>query len=191
MPAPLTVNLSINGANPQPISVSDATEPLLYVLRNQVGLHGPKFGCGVAQCGACTVEVNGSITRSCVTSMSALPDGAQVNTLESLGSGGLEHRSGQNGKVDVFRVKAGLALQRAFVQQQAAQCGYCANAMVMGAYLFLKSRIESGNTAIPTSIEIQNFLTGIGQTPAYIYLCRCGTHLRIVRAIQQAARDLV
>src|SRR5436305_14891277 len=84
MATPLTINLSVNGSKPQPVFVADSAEPLLYVLRNQFGLHGPKFGCGFAQCGACTVHVNGVITRSCITRMRALSDGAQITTLEGL-----------------------------------------------------------------------------------------------------------
>ena len=137
------------------------------------------------------MEVNGAVTRSCVTPMSGVPDGAEVITLEGLGSGAFAHHAGQsNGPVDVFRIKAGLALQRAFVEQQAAQCGYCANAMIMGAYGWLRARIQGGDSSVPTTAEIQNFLSGAGPTSSYVYLCRCGTHLRIVQAIQQAARDL-
>src|SRR5437868_7148187 len=84
MATPLSVTISVNGHEPQPVSVADASEPLLYVLRNQFGLNGPKFGCGVAQCGACTVHVNGAIARSCVTRMSALAEGATITTLEGL-----------------------------------------------------------------------------------------------------------
>ncbi len=191
MAIPLTLNLAINGREPQEVSVADDTEPLLYVLRNQLGLHGPKFGCGVAQCGSCSVEVNGAITRSCVTPMNKLAEGAQVITLEGLTSSNHQERSSPGDEaVDAFRNNGGLALQRAFVDQQAAQCGYCANSMIMGAYVWLRTRIGAGNTSVPSDDEVKNFLSGVGQTPAYVYLCRCGTHLRIIRAIQQAAKEM-
>ncbi|MBV9265696.1 MAG: 2Fe-2S iron-sulfur cluster binding domain-containing protein [Acidobacteriaceae bacterium] len=84
MATPLTVSLSINGETAEAISVADGTEPLLYVLRNRFGLHGPKFGCGVAQCGSCTVHVNGAIARSCITRMIQLKNGDEITTLEGL-----------------------------------------------------------------------------------------------------------
>jgi aerobic-type carbon monoxide dehydrogenase small subunit (CoxS/CutS family) len=179
MAAPVTINLSINGAKARPISVADGAEPLLYVLRNQFGLQGPKFGCGVAQCGACTVHVNGAITRSCITRMNSLPDGAEITTLEGLTLGGKTRRAALRA-----------ALERAFVDQQAAQCGYCANAMIMGAAGWLESRLNSGNTEAPTEDEVKAFLSGQSGGSTYVYLCRCGTHLRILRAIQQAAREV-
>ena len=154
MAEPITVTLSINSDKPRPISVADGSEPLLYVLRNQCGLHGPKFGCGVAQCGACTVHVNGVITRSCVKAMNTLADGAQITTIEGLGArkGDQHHRRWA-------------VLQRAFVDQQAAQCGYCANAVIMGAAGWLEGRISAGLRSEPSEDEIKNFLSGIGQTP--------------------------
>jgi nicotinate dehydrogenase subunit A len=100
MATPLTINLSINGREPQSVFVADGAEPLLYVLRNQFGLHGPKYGCGVAQCGACTVHVNGAITRSCVTRMRALSDGAQITTLEGLTHSEENDRDGSPGRGD-------------------------------------------------------------------------------------------
>ena len=90
MPTSISLNLSING-QPRTVSVPDNTEPLLYILRNQLGQMGPKFGCGVAQCGACTVLVNGTITRSCVTQIRSVANGAQVTTLEGLGSAAAPH----------------------------------------------------------------------------------------------------
>ena len=192
MAAALTLNLSINGSKPQPVWVVDGTEPLLYVLRNQLGLHGPKFGCGVAQCGSCTVHVNGAIVRSCVTPMNTLTDGSEITTLEGLtgpdqrpsagqGQGGATGASWQSSK------DLGSALQQSFVEQQAAQCGYCANAVIMGAAGWLQGRIMAGNLSVPSEDEVKQFLSGVGQTPSYVYLCRCGTHLRIIRAIRQAA----
>jgi nicotinate dehydrogenase subunit A len=135
----------------------DADTPLLYVLRDIVGLHGPKFGCGLAQCGACTVIIEGSATRSCVLPISAV-GASKVMTLEGLGDA--EHPS---------------ALQRAFIGEQAAQCGYCISGMIMGATALL------AKTPRPTDADIVGALAG--------NLCRCGTHLRIVRAIHRAAGE--
>jgi nicotinate dehydrogenase subunit A len=172
MPNSISLNLSVNG-QPHTVSVPDDTQPLLYILRNQLGEMGPKFGCGVSQCGACTVLVNGTITRSCVTQIRNVANGAQVTTLDGLGSAAAPH-----------------PLQQAFIDQQAGQCAYCMNAMIMGAHGWLNARFSAGNRAVPTDDEVKNFLTGVGQTPAFVYLCRCGTHLRIIRAIQQAAGEM-
>src|ERR1700759_3397541 len=109
MATSLSLSLSINGQL-RTVSVADDTEPLLYVLRNQLGQRGPKFGCGVAQCGSCTVLVNGTITRSCVTPVSGLASGAEVTTLDGLGSLAQPH-----------------PLQQSFIDQQAAQCAGCMN----------------------------------------------------------------
>jgi aerobic-type carbon monoxide dehydrogenase small subunit (CoxS/CutS family) len=191
MATPLTINLSINGRKPQPVFVADSTEPLLYVLRNQFGLYGPKYGCGVAQCGACTVHVNGAITRSCVTRMRALSDGTQITTLEGLTHSEENDRDGFQSAATASpdRTDFGRALQRAFVDQQAAQCGYCANGMIMGAAAWLQSRIDAGNATVPSDDEVKAFLSGESQGTTFVYLCRCGTHLRIIRAIQQAAQE--
>ena len=173
MPTSRTFNIKVNNSAHR-ISVEDDTEPLLYVLRNQVGLNGPKFGCGVAQCGACTVLVNGSITRSCVKQMHLLNDGDNVTTLDGIGSTESLH-----------------PLQRAFIDQQAGQCAYCGNAMIMGALGFLQGRIDDGNREVPSEEEIKQFLSGEGTQPPFVYLCRCGSQQRIVRAIQQAAEEMV
>ena len=175
MPTPLTLTLYVNNQFTT-VTVADGAEPLLYVLRNQVGTKGVKFGCGVAQCGACTVIVNGVTKRSCVTPLNTVADGAQVTTLEGLGQ-----PNNPNGLQGV---------QKAFVDNQAGQCAYCANAMIMGSYNWLQGRLNAGNTAVPTDDEVKNFLSGIGQTPPFVYLCRCGTHMRIIRAIQQAAQEI-
>jgi nicotinate dehydrogenase subunit A len=166
MATPLTLDLNVNG-DLTTVTVADGTEPLLYVLRNQVGTQGPKFGCGVAQCGACTVIVDGVTKRSCITPLNTVANGAQVTTLEGLGQP-------NNPK----------GIQKAFIDNQAAQCAYCTSGIIMGAYNWLRGR---GNAGIPTDDEVKNFLSGIGQTPPFVYLCRCGTHMRIIRAIQQAA----
>ena len=172
MATPLTRTLSINGTK-QTVSVDDDTEPLLYVLRNQLGLKGPKFGCGVAQCGCCTVLVDGVITRSCVTKMNSLADNAKVTTLDGLGSAQQPH-----------------PLQQAFIDEQAGQCAYCANAMIMGGLGFIEGRINAGNRTVPSEDEIKQFLSGESSASPFVYLCRCGSHPRIVSAIQNAAKEM-
>jgi nicotinate dehydrogenase subunit A len=173
MTTPLTLNLSVNGQSTT-VTVADNTEQLLYVLRNQVGTQGVKFGCGVAQCGCCTVIIDGVTKRSCVTPLNTVASGAQVITLEGLGQP--DSPDGLQG------------IQKAFVDNQAGQCAYCISGIIMGAYNWLQGRRSAGNTAIPTNDEVSNFLSGIGQTPPFVYLCRCGSHMRIIRAIQQAAQ---
>jgi len=135
----------------------DASTPLLYVLRNDLNLNGPRFGCGLAQCGACTVLVNGLPVRSCVTPVSAVAT-AEVTTLEGLG-----------GRDDPHPV------QKAFIAEQAAQCGYCSNGMIMAAASLLAHNPD------PSDNEIRQALAG--------HLCRCGTHTRILKAVRRAARN--
>ncbi|MEE8370583.1 MAG: (2Fe-2S)-binding protein [Sphingomonadales bacterium] len=130
--------------------------PLLYILRDDFGLNGPKFGCGLGQCGACTVHVEGVAVRSCVTPVGSLKE-KSITTLEGLGSRGNPH-----------------PLQTAFIEQQALQCGYCSNGMIMTAAAFLAKKPH------PTEIEIRHALSG--------NLCRCGTHTRIIKAIKAAAK---
>ena len=132
--------------------------PLLYVLRNDLALNGAKFGCGLAQCGACTVTIDGQAVRSCATPVSAVGDKAVV-TLEGLGSLEKLH-----------------PLQRAFIHEQAAQCGYCINGMIMTAKALLDRNKRPSETDIRTALADN--------------LCRCGTHNRIVRAIQRAAKEM-
>lgn len=175
MAAPLTLDLYVNN-QPTTVSVQDGAEPLLYVLRNQVGTQAVKFGCGVAQCGCCTVIVDGVTKRSCITPLNTVASGAQVITLEGLGQ-----PSSPNGLQGI---------QKAFLENQAGQCAYCASGIIMGAYNWLRGRISAGNKAIPTDVEVKDFLSGIGQTPPFVYLCRCGSHMRIVRAIQQASQEM-
>ena len=192
MATPITRNLYVNNQF-ETVTVADGTEPLLYVLRNQVGTTGVKFGCGVAQCGACTVIIDGVTKRSCVTPLNTVADGAQVTTLEGLGQ-----PNNPNGRREESedpslprRVKHRLqGIQKAFVDNQAGQCAYCAAGIIMGSYNWLQGRLNAGNSAIPSDDEVKNFLSGIGQTPPFVYLCRCGTHMRIVRAIQQASQEM-
>lgn len=134
----------------------DPAQPLLYILRNSLGLHGSKFGCGLAQCGACTVLIDGKATRSCVTPVRQV-EGRAVTTIEGLGA---------PEKPDV--------VQAAFIAEQAAQCGYCTNGMIMAA----KSLLAQNPT--PTLEQVKQSLAG--------NLCRCGTHTRILEAVMRAAR---
>ena len=150
----MKINLSVNG-RPAVVDADDPQMPLLYALRDDLGLHGPKFGCGLAQCGACTVHVDGQAVRSCVTPISTVA-GKKVVTLEGLGTPTKLH-----------------PLQVAFVEEQAVQCGFCINGMIMQAAALLQTNRK------PTDDEIKSALAG--------NLCRCGTHLRIVRAIKRAS----
>ena len=148
--------LSVNGER-RAVTVEPDT-PLLYVLRNDLELNGAKFGCGLAQCGACSVLVDGKEVRSCVTPVSAAAKG-QITTIEGLGSVEKLH-----------------PLQRAFIAEQACQCGFCGNGMVMAAKALL-----DGNPS-PTNQEVRRALNG--------HLCRCASHNRIVRAVQRAAKEM-
>ena len=179
MVSAITRHLTLNGVS-QSVTVPDETEQLLYVLRNSLGQVGPKFGCGVSQCGACTVLVNDQIKRSCVMPLNTVPNGAVVETMDGLGTPEAPH-----------------PLQKAFLEQQAGQCAYCVNGMVMGALGWIRGRVASGNSALPSDSEIRDFLSGgpIGGDPVAAaplqYICRCGTHLRIVRAISAAAGEML
>jgi nicotinate dehydrogenase subunit A len=148
----MTISLRVNGQSQQ--IDADPSTPLLYVLRNDLGLHGPKFGCGLGQCGACMVHVNGRATFSCILPIAAVGN-REITTLEGL----LE-----NGKPN--------KLQQAFIDEEAAQCGYCISGMVMRAQSLLRDKLH------PTDDEIRNHM----QTN----LCRCGTHAAIMRAIKRA-----
>jgi nicotinate dehydrogenase subunit A len=148
-----TRSLNVNGRTVS-VTVDDPDTPLLYVLRNELGLHGPRFGCGLGQCGACTVHVDGAAVRSCVTPLSSVT--AQIVTLEGLGTDAAPH-----------------PVQQAFIDEQAVQCGYCINGMIMQSAAFLARNPK------PSEQEIKAELAN--------NLCRCGTHLRIVRAVMRAA----
>jgi nicotinate dehydrogenase subunit A len=146
--------ITLNGQTLMVQSASDT--PLLYVLRDELHLHGPRFGCGLGQCGACTVLVDGQAVRSCRVPLSAIGS-RQVTTLEGLGAG--------PGQLST--------LQLAFINEQAAQCGYCTNGMIMqSAYLL-------ANNPSPSEDDIRQGLAN--------NLCRCGSHLAVVRAVQSAA----
>jgi nicotinate dehydrogenase subunit A len=149
-------DLRINGKT-RTVAV-EADTPLLYVLRNDLELNGPKFGCGLAQCGACTILLEGKPVRSCVTPVSAVGK-ARVTSIEGLGTIDRPH-----------------PLQRAFIEEQACQCGYCGSGMVMSAKALLDRNPR------PSEREIKQALNG--------HLCRCASHNRIVRAVQRAAKEM-
>jgi nicotinate dehydrogenase subunit A len=136
----------------------DPETPLLYILRNDLELNGPKFGCGLAQCGACTVLVDGKPVRSCVASVASVAKG-RITSIEGLGT--LERLH---------------PLQRAFIEEQACQCGYCGNGMVMAAKALLDRNPK------PSDRDVRAALNG--------HLCRCASHNRIVRAVQKAAAEM-
>ena len=147
--------LRVNGEDRSVEAEPDSA--LLYVLRYQLDLNGPKFGCGLAQCGACTVLADGKATRSCLTPVSRVVD-REIITLEGLREG-----------------DAPGTVQQAFIDEQAAQCGFCINGMIMRSQALLNDNPD------PTDDEIREALTG--------NLCRCGTHTRILRAVKRAASE--
>ena len=144
--------ITVNGKQHEVAAAPDT--PLLYVLRNELELNGPKFGCGLAQCGACTVHIDGKPARSCSVPVSTVK--GKVTTIEGLGTPEKPH-----------------PLQAAFVAEQAAQCGYCISGMIMTASAFLAQNPK------PSEAQIRAALDG--------NLCRCGTHMRILRAVRKAA----
>ena len=152
---PDSIDLSVNGKKHR-LGVAPDT-PLLYVLRNDLELNGAKFGCGLSQCGACTVLVDGTPVRSCSYPVEEA-QGKTITTIEGLGTA----------------AKPG-PVQQAFIEEQAAQCGYCINGMVMTATALLQRNPH------PSDIEIRQALAG--------NLCRCGTHARILRAVARAAEE--
>jgi nicotinate dehydrogenase subunit A len=149
--------LHVNGS--QKTVDTEPDTPLLYVLRDYLELNGPKFGCGLSQCGACMVLLDGRATTSCMIPVSSIGN-TEITTLEGLAD--------SNGKLH--------AVQAAFVQEQAAQCGYCLNGMVMAAVDLLSKNPQPDDTAIREALQFN--------------LCRCGTHTRIIKAVQRAAQTL-
>jgi nicotinate dehydrogenase subunit A len=147
------ISLRVN--NQSRVVDTDPTTPLLYVLRDDFELHGPRFGCGLGQCGACTVIMDGNAVRSCSIPVSGAQN-RSITTLEGLGT--VEHPH---------------ALQAAFIEEQAAQCGYCMNGMIMVSKVLLDKNPH------PTDDQIKQALNG--------NLCRCGSHLRVIRAVKRAA----
>lgn len=166
-------SIVLNG-RPASISVADEAHQLLYALREQLGQQGPKFGCGVAQCGSCTVIVNGVAVRSCVARVDSVPEGATVRTLDGL--------------AQVVDDEVTLhPLQQTFIEEQAAQCAFCINGMVMGSLAWLEARHAAGNTAVPSRAEVADYLSGATSESTFNYLCRCGAHNRIIDAVRSAA----
>ena len=149
-----TVTLEVNGQRVAVTAMADT--PLLLVLRNDLQLNGPKYGCGLGECGACTVIVDGVAARSCVFPLSGA-EGRTITTLEGIGTRQHPHR-----------------VQQAFIDEQAAQCGYCMNGMIMTAKALLDRNPH------PSEEQIRNELSA--------NLCRCGTHIEIMRAVMLAAR---
>jgi nicotinate dehydrogenase subunit A len=155
-PAMPQYSLNVNGAA-RSVDAWDGDMPVLYALRNDLGLHGAKFGCGLGQCGACTVLIDGRATRSCTVKLSEVA-GKKIVTAEGLGTPAQPH-----------------PVQAAFIAEQAAQCGYCTNGMVMGAVALLQSNPR------PTREQAQAALAG--------NLCRCGSHDRVLKAIARASKQ--
>ncbi len=149
-----TVAMTVNG-HAVSVAVDDPEMPLLYALRNDLGLTGPHYGCGLGQCGACTVHVEGVAARSCQLPVGAMA-GKRITTLEGLGTAEQPH-----------------PVQAAFIAEQAVQCGYCANGMIMESASFL------AQTPKPTEAQVRDALAA--------NICRCGTQPRVVRAVLRAA----
>ena len=154
--------LHINGQDRQ--VDADPSTPILWALRDNLGLTGTKFGCGAAQCGACTVHLDGQAIRSCVTPIAAVSAGQKISTIEAV-TGGQD--------------KVGLAVHQAWVRHDVAQCGYCQSGQIMSATAFLKS-LPAGKQ--PSAAEIDSAMAG--------NICRCGTYARIRAAVADAARAL-
>jgi nicotinate dehydrogenase subunit A len=150
------IALKVNGRS-HTVDVDPAT-PLLYVLSDDLALRGPKFGCGLGQCGSCTVIVRGRAIRSCVTPVSTV-SGAEITTLEGLGTIERPH-----------------PIQRAFINEQAAQCGFCLNGVILTAKAFLDQNPKASDA------DIQQAMSGV--------LCRCFTHTRMLRAIRRYQREV-
>jgi nicotinate dehydrogenase subunit A len=161
MATPLTLRLNGRATT----SAADTATPLLYVLRNELDQHGPRFGCGLAQCGACTVHVDGRATRSCVTPVE-VARGRDITTLDGLAA--------------AWRAQQGIAdmevlhpVQQAFIDEQAAQCGYCINGWIMTAAALLAQNPKASDR------ELREGLSGLK--------CRCGTQVSVLRAVKRAA----
>jgi len=149
-----TLTLTVNGKR-RTVDRAEPDAPLLYILRNDFELNGPKYGCGLGQCGACTILVDGQPTRSCVVP-ARIGIGREITTLEGLGAADALH-----------------PIQQAFVDEQAAQCGYCLNGMIMSAKALLDRNPQPDDKAICDALRFN--------------LCRCGTHVEIVKAVRRAA----
>ena len=152
----MAYRITVNG-EPHMVDAAPDT-PLLYVLRNDLELNAPKFGCGLGQCGACAAIVGGKLARTCLITLQDVGDD-KITTLEGLGTGRKPH-----------------PLQRSFIDEQAAQCGYCSNGMIVAAKALLDRNPNPSDEEIKDALEDQ--------------LCRCGVHNRVVRAVRRAATEL-
>ncbi len=152
----MAYRITVNG-EPHMVDAAPDT-PLLYVLRNDLELNAPKFGCGLGQCGACAAIVGGKLARTCLITLQDVGDD-KITTLEGLGTGRKPH-----------------PLQRSFIDEQAAQCGYCSNGMIVAAKALLDRNPNPSDEEIKNALEDQ--------------LCRCGVHNRVVRAVRRAATEL-
>jgi nicotinate dehydrogenase subunit A len=164
MAPPLTLRLKGRSAS----SAAEPQTPLLYVLRNELDQHGPRFGCGLAQCGACTVHVDGSAVRSCVTPVAAVA-GRDITTLDGLAA---QWRAARG----ISDTQVLHPVQQAFIDEQAAQCGYCINGWIMTAAALL-ARMPGASDS-----ELKQGLSGLK--------CRCGTQVSVLRAVKRAARQM-
>jgi nicotinate dehydrogenase subunit A len=160
------VRLKLNGR--PTLAAADPQSPLLYALRNELDQHGPRFGCGLAQCGACTVHVDGEATRSCVTPLAKV-EGLAVTTLDGLA----ETWRRQQRITDPSVLHP---VQQAFIDEQAAQCGYCINGWIMTAAALLADKPQASDA------EIRQGLSGLK--------CRCGTQVSVLRAVKRAAQQM-
>ena len=151
-----TLQITVNGRRHDVAAAPETT--LLYVLRNELELNGPQFGCGLEQCGACLVHLDGKAVPSCVMPVASAA-GASITTLEGLGTAEAPH-----------------PVQRAFIEEQAAQCGFCLNGMIMATAVLLAEHPRPSDEQIRATLERN--------------LCRCGTHLRVLRAVKRAAAML-
>ncbi len=165
MATPLKLRLNGSPAQIQ----AEASTPLLYVLRNDLDQHGPRFGCGLAQCGACTVHIDGRATRSCVTP-AALAEGREVTTLDGLAARWRQQQ-------DITNSAVLHPVQQAFIDEQAAQCGYCINGWIMTAAALLAEKPKA------TEPELKAGLSGLK--------CRCGTQVSVLRAVKRAAQQML
>jgi isoquinoline 1-oxidoreductase alpha subunit len=166
------VTITVNGVRREVQAPGDT--PLLYVLRNDLQLRGPQFGCGLAQCGACAVLIEGKEVRSCVTPLSDVAATQEITTLE-----GLPARWAKQKGLSVSEAESTLhPVQQAWIEEQAPQCGFCQNGMMIKATELLESNPN------PTIVQIKQAFTTSGLSPN---LCRCGTYVAIIEAVQHAA----
>lgn len=171
-----SLDVSLNGSKVT-ITYNTTADFLLYLLREQFGLNTPRFGCGIKECGCCTVLVNGAAVRSCTTEIGTINKGDKILTLEGIGTVNNPH-----------------PMQLAFIEEQAGQCAFCSNSMILGGISLINERVAAGNQAVPTQAEIAAFLSGDGPNPTdppTQYICRCGAHVRIMAAIQAGAEKML